>query len=120
MKCKFFQSDKHVANVQKLNELGIMEGKFAYVLGFPMGLVRKTRNTVIARSGTIARIRDTLTKNNKEFLVDSFVFPGNSEGPVVSKPEIMAIAGTKSQNASYLIGIVKEYISYQPPDRARA
>ena len=43
---------------------------------------------------------------NKEFLVDAFVFPGNSGGPVVSKPEALAITGTKSQDYAYLIGIV--------------
>ncbi|MCW3996945.1 MAG: serine protease, partial [Candidatus Bathyarchaeota archaeon] len=98
---------------QRLNDLGIMEGDFAYVLGFPMGLIGKNRNTVIARSGTIARIRDTLAKNNKEFLIDAFVFPGNSGGPVISKPELFAIEGTKSQRASYLIGIAKSYVPYR-------
>lgn len=113
MQAKYFQSDQHVADIQKLNDLGIIEGDFAYALGFPLGLVGSKRNTVIARSGTIARIRDTLTKENPEYLIDAFVFPGNSGGPVVSKPEITAIKGTKSQNASYLIGIVKSYVPYQ-------
>lgn len=113
MQANYFRSNQHVANIQKLNDLGIIEGDFAYVLGFPMGLVGGTRNTVIARSGTIARIRDTLTKSNNEYLIDAFVFPGNSGGPVISKPEAMAITGTKSQGASYLIGIVKSYVPYE-------
>jgi len=109
----YFMSNHHVANVQKLNDLGIIEGDFAYVLGFPMGLVGARRNTVIARSGTIARIRDTLIGGSNEYLVDAFVFPGNSGGPVVSKPEAMAVKGTKSQSASYLIGIIKSFVPYQ-------
>ena len=109
----YFQSDQHVANVDKLNELEITEGDFAYVLGFPMGLVGGERNTVIVRSGSIARIRDALVRANQEYLIDAFVFPGNSGRPVVSKPEALAIQGTKSQNAAYLIGIVKSYVSYQ-------
>lgn len=113
MQAEYFRSNQHVADIQKLNDLGIIEGDFAYVLGFPMGLVGSTRNTVIARSGTIARIRDTLTKSNNEYLIDAFVFPGNSGGPVVSKPEALAIKGTKSQSASYLIGIVKSYVPYE-------
>lgn len=113
MQANYFLSNMHVANVQKLNELGIIEGDFAYVLGFPMGIVGTTRNTVIARSGTIARIRDALTNDNNEFLIDAFVFPGNSGGPVVSKPEALAIEGTKRQKASYLIGIVKQYVPYK-------
>lgn len=112
MQCTCFQSNVHVADIQKLNDLGIIEGDFAYVLGFPLGLVGENRNNVIARSGTIARVRDTLSRNNKEFLLDSFVFPGNSGGPVVSKPEAMAITGTKAQDASYLIGVVKSYVPY--------
>jgi len=112
MQANYFRGDKHVGDIQKLNELGIIEGDFAYVLGFPMGLIGSTRNTVIARSGTIARIRDTLTRSNNEYLIDAFVFPGNSGGPVVSKPEALAITGTKSQDASYLIGIVKSYVPY--------
>jgi len=113
MQANYFRSNSHVADVQKLNDLGIIEGDFAYVLGFPMELVGRKRNTVIARGGIIARIRDTLTKSNNEYLIDAFVFPGNSGGPVVSKPEAFAIRGTKSQNASYLIGIVKGYLAYE-------
>ncbi len=113
MKVAFFESDRHVANIGKMNELGITEGDFAYVLGFPMGLIGGQRNTVIVRSGSIARIRDTLAKTNPTFLVDAFVFPCNSGGPVISKVEAMSITGTKSQDASYLIGIVQSYVPYQ-------
>jgi len=113
MQVAYFQSDQHVANIEKLIELGITEGDFAYVLGFPMGLVGEKRNTVIVRSGTIARIRDCLSKSSQEYLIDAFVFPGNSGGPVVSKPEALAITGTKSQSASYLIGVVKSYVPYR-------
>jgi S1-C subfamily serine protease len=109
----FFYSDKHVADIQKMNELGLMEGDGVYVLGFPLGIVGKKRNVVIARSGSVARIRDTLAEKGLEFLVDAFVFPGNSGGPVVSRAEITAVQGTKSQNASFLIGIVGSYLSYR-------
>lgn len=39
-------------------------------------------------------------------------FPGNSGGPVIIKPEFTHIEGTKSQNESRLIGLVKSYIPY--------
>ena len=39
--------------------------------------------------------------------------PGTSGGPVINKPEIISITGTKSANQSNLIGIVKSYIPYQ-------
>ncbi len=43
----------------------------------------------------------------------SMIFPGNSGGPVVTKPEAMSIQGTKSQSAAYLIGIVAQSIVYR-------
>jgi S1-C subfamily serine protease len=113
MQVHFFESDRHPARIQEMNELGITEGDFAYVLGFPMGLVGEERSTVIVRHGTIARIRDTLAGASQDFLVDAFVFPGNSGGPVVLKPEGTAITGTKSQGRARLIGIVKKYVPYR-------
>jgi S1-C subfamily serine protease len=108
-----FQSDKHCANTQMMEELGITEGDFVYVLGFPMGLVGGERNFVIVRSGIVARVRDAIAHVNNEFLIDTFIFPGNSGGPVVSKPEVTSIRGTRSQNKAYLIGVVTGYIPYK-------
>lgn len=113
MQVSYFRSASDVANVDKLNELGVTEGDFVYTLGFPMGLVGGERNVVIVRSGSIARIRDVLVRANQEYLIDAFIFPGNSGGPVISKPEALAIEGTKSQDAAYLIGIIKSYVSYR-------
>lgn len=113
MQFAYFHSDKHVADIKKLEELGITEGDYAYLLGFPMGIIGGERNFVIVRSGGIARIRDTLQGASKEFLIDAFAFPGNSGGPAVSKPEALAITGTKSQEAAYLIGIVTSYVPYE-------
>jgi S1-C subfamily serine protease len=96
-----------------MNTLEITEGDFAYVLGFPMGITGGRRNTVIVRSGSIARIRDVLVKANHTFLIDAFIFPGNSGGPVILKPETLSIQGTKAQNTAYLIGIVHSYLTYQ-------
>lgn len=109
----WFRSDQHIATLDKMAELGITEGDFVYILGFPMGLIGAERNYVIARSGSIARIQDVVERRNKEILVDSLIFPGNSGGPVVTKPEAMAIQGTKSASTAYLIGVVKSFIPYQ-------
>jgi hypothetical protein len=113
LKVAFFKNDQNIATVATMNELGVTEGDFTYVLGFPMGLVGDYRNSVIVRGGTIACIRDTLAKSNNTFLVDAFVFPGNSGGPVILKPEAMAIEGTPAPNASLLIGIVRAYVPYE-------
>jgi S1-C subfamily serine protease len=109
----YFQSDEHVADRSKAGELGILEGDVTYVLGFPMGLVGGERNFVIARQGAIARIRDCLASTTSRFLIDSLVFPGNSGGPVVTRPELTAIQGTKRQDRAYLIGVVRAYVPYQ-------
>ncbi|MFY3739739.1 MAG: S1-C subfamily serine protease [Candidatus Nitrosomirales archaeon] len=113
MQVSFFESDAHVANIKKLNELGIIEGDFVYVLGFPMGIVGAQRNMVIVRSGIVARIRDALAKDNEKYLIDASVFPGNSGGPVILKPELTAIKGTKPQDRAYLIGVIISYVPYR-------
>jgi len=109
----FFAEDKHVADRKKATEIGISEGDEVYVLGFPMGLVGGERNFVVVRHGVIARVRDALAGSAKEFLVDTLVFPGNSGGPVVTRPELSAIQGTQSQNAAYLLGLVSSYVPYR-------
>ncbi len=112
IKFNWFQSDDHVANRAKASQLGLTEGDGIFVLGFPLGLVGGERNFVIVRQGVIARIRDALGGSSKEFLADTFIFPGNSGGPVVTKPEPTAIEGTQALTAAYLIGVVKGYITY--------
>ena len=109
----FFKSDQHVADRKSLEDLGFTEGDFGYVLGFPMGIVGEERSFVIVRQGAIARIRDYLAGASKEILMDCMIFPGNSGGPVVNKPEAMSIQGTKSQSAAYLIGVVAGYLPYR-------
>ena len=108
----FFQSDQHVADRSKAGSIGISEGDGVYVLGFPMGLVGGDRNFVIARQGAIARIRDCLAGTTNRFLIDALVFPGNSGGPVILKPDMTSIEGTKRQDRTYLIGVVRAYIPY--------
>ena len=109
----YFQSDNHVADTERAIELGIMEGDGVYTLGFPLGLVGGDRNFVIARQGSISRIRDFLAGASKEFLVDVFVFPGNSGGPVIIRPEFTKIKGTQRQSVGYLIGLVRGFIAYR-------
>ena len=83
----YFRSDEHLADRERASELGLTEGDTIFVLGFPMGLVGKERSFVIVRTGCIARIRDALLGSSRELLIDAPVFPGNSGGPVVTKPE---------------------------------
>jgi S1-C subfamily serine protease len=108
----FFANDMHVANIDKITSLEISEGDGVFVLGFPMGITGGQRNYVIVREGVIARLSEMKDRVSKTFMIDSFVFPGNSGGPVVSKPELSSIQGTKSQSSAYLIGVVLSSITY--------
>jgi S1-C subfamily serine protease len=110
----FFESDLSVANKARAKELGLSEGDGVYVLGFPLGLVEQSQHSfVIVRGGTIARIGDCLAGERQTFLIDSMIFPGNSGGPVVNRPETGAVQGTRPQNAAYLIGFIEGYIPYE-------
>jgi len=109
----FFRSDEMAADLSKVRELGITEGDGAFVLGFPLSLVGGERNFVIVRQATIARIRDAIAGVSKEFMLDTLIFPGNSGGPVVLRPEATFIDGTKPQKLSLLVGLVSSFRTYQ-------
>ncbi len=109
----YFRSDQHIINREQALEGGISEGDGIFVLGFPMGIIGEKCNFVIVRQGAIARIRDSLTGNSKEFLIDTSIFPGNSGGPVVSRPEVISIEGTKAIKIAYLLGVVSTYLTYR-------
>ena len=110
---EWFRDDQHRLNRESAKAQAVTEGDAVFVLGFPMGLVGEQRNFVVVRQGVIARIRDCLETIRKEFLVDCAVFPGNSGGPVVTRPEMMSISGTKSANAAHLLGVVASYVPYR-------
>ena len=109
----YFKSDSDVMLTQEMKKEQVCEGDFLYVLGFPMGLMPSDRQHVLVRSGIIARIRDLFENRNSSFTIDSFVFPGNSGGPVVYKPETVSIQGTSATRRAALIGIVKSYIPFR-------
>ncbi len=108
----WFQSDTAVLVRSKAAELGVTEGDGVFVLGFPLGIVGEKRNFVVVRGGCIARVSDCLAGHRKDFLVDSAIFPGNSGGPVVLRPETIAIEGTKAVQSAYLLGVLAGYVSY--------
>ena len=91
----------------------IAEGNGVFVLGFPLGLVGEERNYPIVRHGIVARIQDWLRGDERTFLIDASVFPGNSGGPVVLKPETVAVHETRAITHSLLIGMVRAYIPSQ-------
>jgi len=68
---------------------------------------------VIARQGIIARIGDLLEGFSNGFLLDTFIFPGNSGGPVILKPDLASITGTKNKPNALLLGLVSSFRTYQ-------
>jgi hypothetical protein len=78
------------------------------ILGFPMGLRSEHYATPIARHGIVAR------SDNGELVLDTFVFPGNSGGPVFYCPVLKVGANltTPLFNSEKVIGVVVEYIPY--------
>lgn len=113
VKPEFFTYDKESFLIKDLKSLEVTEGESVFALGYPMGLVGTTRQYVILRGGVISRIHDMLEGHSSDYIIDAPVFPGNSGGPVIIKPEIFSITGTKPQKESRLIGLVKSYIPYQ-------
>ncbi len=113
MRVGFFSSDDHAMTVQQMADAGVSEGDFAFVLGFPLGLVGEKRMAVMVRGGPIARIRDALHEGLDTYFIDASVFPGNSGGPVVLRPELLSIQGTNAISKAMLIGIVRAYAPYR-------
>jgi hypothetical protein len=110
---EIFKSNYDIFQKEKMLSSGISEGDNIFVLGFPMGLVDTDQQYVICRGGYIARIRNYLDDRTTKFLIDAPVFPGNSGGPVILCPSVIAIHGTKPIKRSALLGIVRSYVPYE-------
>ena len=102
-----------MAFVSMMKELDIGPGEELFVLGFPMGMSGVERNYVIARCGMIARFDDEILTTSRTFLIDAAVFPGNSGGPVIVKPNSDSLAGHRPIDQAYLIGMVRSYLPYE-------
>jgi hypothetical protein len=84
-----------------------------FILAFHPGITSGEPSSVVIRHGTIA----FFPNGADTFLVDSFIFPGNSGSPVILKPTILNLKGYQfsvSGNArqAYLLGVVVEFIPY--------
>lgn len=109
-----FDLDDHALTLEQMQSTGVEEGHLIYALGFPMDLVDPIK-VPICRLGCISRVTDAfiLKKSNPLFLVDAQTFPGNSGGPIVSRPELISFNGTLQITSSNLIGILSAYIPYK-------
>ncbi len=108
----FFEEGRHTCSLEDARTSGVSEGDGVFTLGFPLGNTGEERNYAIVRQGIIARIRNWLSGTTHMFLIDASVFPGNSGGPVLLKPEAIAIEGTQTNAHCSLIGMVSSYLTY--------
>ncbi len=93
---------------EKVDDLA--EGEEIFFLGFPaLGIKMEKNIKPIVRAGIIAMIQE-----DKTFLIDATVFPGNSGSPVFLKPSIMDFrTNTLGQiRPAKFIGIINSYLSY--------
>ena len=104
----FFCDKECFLKDQLKDELNATEGDGVFALGYPMGIVGVNRQYVILRNGCLARVRDMLEGNSSDFIIDAMVFPGNSGGPVICKPELVHITGNKT----YSCGFRRKYWPY--------
>ena len=109
----WFPSDKLTFTLEQARENEVSEGDGIFVLGFPLGIAGDERDYTIVRQGIIARSQDWLKGDSQTFLIDASVFPGNSGGPVLLKPEVTRIQGTKANERCGLIGMVSSYLPYK-------
>ena len=106
------QRDEHTFTREQLSSKSIGEGDGVFTMGFPLGIAGDERNYVIVRQGIIASIQPWFSGTDSTFLVDASIYPGNSGGPVFTKPEIVSITGTEPNNDCRMIGIVSGYLPY--------
>ncbi len=111
----FFDLDAHSLVLNQMQSTGVDEGSLVYALGFPMNLVNDSVKAPICRLGCISRVSDAFISPQTavEYLVDAQTFPGNSGGPIVSRPEHISIDGTPQNTNANLIGILSAYIPYR-------
>lgn len=109
----WFDIDDNALTLSQMQSSGVDEGCFVYAIGFPMGIVNERIKAPIVRLGCISKIEDAFGGiGDSSYYVDAQVFPGNSGGPIVSRPELASVGNTNHNSRASLIGIVNSYIPY--------
>lgn len=117
-KLPFFDLRNHALTLQQMRDTGVCEGGLAYTLGFPVSIdsdfVNSNVKTPVCRMGCISRVENVYHGScSKNFLIDAATFPGNSGGPVISRPESLTITNTPNNTSANLIGLVSAYLPYR-------
>ncbi len=105
----FRENDLFFAN--DFSSKNVSTGDGLFVLGFPMSISGKAKNFIIVRQGIIARVDEEVLEEGF-YYIDASAYPGNSGGPVIVKPEIVAIQNTHSNGSAGLIGVISSGETY--------
>ena len=108
-----FDIDENAMSSFELRDNGVDEGSLIHMLGYPMGLVNVQSMLPICRLGCIARISEEQVKEQRNIMVDIQNFPGNSGSPVLLRPDIVSIKGTRNLTRCVLLGIIHSYLPYR-------
>ena len=104
---RLLSQEKWTLTREGVTAAGLSEGDEVFVLGFPIGWREARQHYPIVRGGVLSELHAWLDGDHETFLVDGSGFPGNSGGPVITKPQLIGIEGTKSIDKSHLIGLVR-------------
>lgn len=107
----YFFKDNDLLFAKDFSSKNISTGDGLFVLGFPMSISGKAKNFVIVRQGVIARVDEEVLEEGF-YYIDASAYPGNSGGPVIIKPEVVAISGTGSNGSAGLIGVISSGETY--------
>ena len=103
-----FAAGRNTLTREKAAEAGMSEGDGIFMLGFPTGWRPGRQDYPIVRHGVLAHVQGWFNKEHDTFLLDGSGFPGNSGGPIVTKPQMDAVKGTSVVPSSWLIGMVSK------------
>lgn len=99
---------KYIPSSIFLSTQQIQAGAPLFIIGFPMGLRSDQYATPIVRRGIVSR------NDGNNIIIDGFVFPGNSGGPVIYVPSIQLEPPLTSNllQGEWLVGLVSSNIPY--------
>ena len=91
-----------------LSAENVQAGAPLFIIGFPLGMRSEEYATPIVRHAMVAR------SDSDNIIVDGFVFPGNSGGPVIYEPstQLGKMFKTPILQGDWIIGMVVSEISY--------
>ena len=107
-----FISEEMFGYSEQFEEIGIAVGDDVYAIGFPMGLAGAEQNYPSVKAGLISRIDKEIINSKKAFIIDSSIFHGNSGGPVILRPTLIALSETKTVAQPFLLGVISGYLPY--------